>query len=153
MLLFLDIDGVMVPAKSWERPMLLSDGFPAFSDQAVLALQRILTPDVTVILTTSHKSRFSIEQWKVLFNNRGLEIHHLRKLNENPLGSSRMVELINWFNLNAVVEDFIIIDDDKSLNALPPFLKERFILTSAAIGLTEAHLAEIQSILMAKTPK
>jgi hypothetical protein len=89
MLLFLDIDGVMVPAKSWERPMLLSDGFPAFSDQAVRALQRIVTPDVTVILTTSHKSRFSIEQWEVLFNNRGIEIHHLRKLNENAPGSSR----------------------------------------------------------------
>jgi len=25
MLLFLDIDGVMVPAKSWERPALLED--------------------------------------------------------------------------------------------------------------------------------
>jgi hypothetical protein len=31
MLIFLDIDGVMVPAKSWERPVLLKDGFPAFS--------------------------------------------------------------------------------------------------------------------------
>lgn len=42
MLLFLDIDGVMVPAKSWERPALLDDGFPAFSSKTIAALQRLI---------------------------------------------------------------------------------------------------------------
>lgn len=43
MLLFLDIDGVMVPAKSWETPALLVDGFPAFSSRAIAALQRLIS--------------------------------------------------------------------------------------------------------------
>ena len=31
MLFFLDIDGVMVPAKGWKSPEFLDDGFPAFN--------------------------------------------------------------------------------------------------------------------------
>ena len=31
MLVFLDIDGVMAPAKSWQRPDILEDGFVDFS--------------------------------------------------------------------------------------------------------------------------
>ena len=64
MLVFLDRDGVMVPAKSWTSPQLLSDGFPAFSDKAVRVLQHVVSGGVTVMLTTSHKSRFSVEEWK-----------------------------------------------------------------------------------------
>ena len=52
MLVFLDIDGVMVPAKSWTSPQLLSDGFPAFSDKAVRVLQHVVSGGVTVMLTT-----------------------------------------------------------------------------------------------------
>ena len=36
MLLFLDIDGVMVPAKGWKSPELLNDGFPAFSSRPLM---------------------------------------------------------------------------------------------------------------------
>jgi hypothetical protein len=44
---------------------------------------------------------------------------------------------VNWFTANDVKEDFIIIDDDKSLNELPGFLKKRLIQTSSTFGLTE----------------
>jgi len=54
---------------------------------------------------------------------------------------------VNWFNLNHVSDDFIIIDDDKSLNALPPFLKENLIQPSPYIGLTEEHLEVAKSLL------
>ena len=61
MLLFLDIDGVMVPAKSWKSHEFLDDGFPAFSKKAILALQYLISEETTVLLTTSHKSKFSLE--------------------------------------------------------------------------------------------
>ncbi|MBX9734763.1 MAG: hypothetical protein K2X37_11935 [Chitinophagaceae bacterium] len=53
MLIFLDIDGVMVPVKGWKSPEFLNDGFPAFSSQATSALQRLIAEDVTIMLTTS----------------------------------------------------------------------------------------------------
>ena len=39
------------------------------------------------------------------------------------------------------------IDDDKSLNALPKFLKNNLVLTSSLVGLTEFHVDEINRIL------
>lgn len=80
MLLFLDIDGVMVPAKSWKNPELLNDGFPAFSSKASNALQHLISENVTLMLTTSHKANFSIEEWKSIFRNRGIHINKIERL-------------------------------------------------------------------------
>ena len=150
MLLFLDIDGVMVPAKSWQSPELLNDGFPAFSLKAVHVLQNLISEDTTVMLTTSHKSRFTVEQWKEIFQKRGLQVDKLKSLEDNNNCQSRKDEVLNWFNLNKVSEEFIIIDDDKSLNDLPTYLKEKLILTSPLIGLTDIHLNEINALLSQK---
>jgi len=147
MLIFLDIDGVMVPAKSWKNPELLDDGFPAFSIKAVQVLKQIIVKDTTVLLTTSHKSRFSIIQWKEIFAKRDLVIDNIKLLDENTNFLSRKDEILNWFNLNNVNEEFIIIDDDKSLNDLPDFIKNKLILTSPLIGITENYLVEIKEKL------
>jgi len=135
MLIFLDIDGVMAPAKSWQRPDILEDGFVDFSSKAVSVLQDVLAQnaDTTIILTTSHKSRFSLSQWKIIFERRGLNVNKLESLNDNNIH-----------------EDFIIIDDDKSLNDLPKFYKDRLILTSSLVGLNESHLVDIQDIVSAQ---
>jgi hypothetical protein len=147
MFIFLDIDGVMVSAKSWKRPELLDDGFPEFSSKAARVLQSLISDDTTVVLTTSHKSRFTILEWKKIFQKRGLQISRLKSLDDNVNFLSRKDEVLNWFNVNPVPEEFIIIDDDKSLNGLPPFLKERLILTSPMIGLTDEHLVDIKTML------
>lgn len=147
MLLFLDIDGVMVPAKGWKNPEFLNDGFPAFSSKATSTLQRLISETVTVMLTTSHKANFSIEEWKNIFNSRGVNIEKIKSLPKNSNSISRKDEIVNWFKNNKTDEDFIIIDDDKSLNELPDFLKKFLIQTSPYIGLTEEHLETINSIL------
>jgi len=149
MLIFLDIDGVMAPAKSWQRPDVLEDGFVDFSSKAVSVLQDVLAQnaDTTIILTTSHKSRFSLSQWKIIFERRGLKVNKLESLNDNNDFQSRKVEILNWFESNDIHEDFIIIDDDKSLNDLPTFYKDRLILTSSLVGLNESHRADIQDIV------
>jgi len=148
MLIFLDIDGVMAPAKSWQRPDILEDGFVDFSSKAVSVLQDVLAQNAnsTIILTTSHKSRFSLSQWKIIFERRGLNVNKLESLNDNTDFQSRKVEILNWFDSNDIHEDFIIIDDDKSLNDLPTFYKDRLILTSSLVGLNESHRAVIQDI-------
>lgn len=147
MLIFLDIDGVMVPAKSWERPELLDDGFPVFSSRATRVLQNIISDDTTVMLTTSHKSTYTIDEWITIFEKRSIKITNLKSLDSNTNNLSRKDEILNWFNVNDINEDYIIIDDDKSLNGLPVFLKDKLILTSALVGLTDQHLDEIKSVL------
>jgi hypothetical protein len=56
---------------------------------------------------------------------------------------NRKDEILSWFNSNNVPDNFIIIDDDKSLNALPEYLKRNLILTSSMVGLTFEDLAQI----------
>ena len=147
MLFLLDIDGVMVPAKGWKSPELLDDGFPAFSGKSTSTLQSLISVDDTIMLTTSHNSKFTIEQWKSIFKKRGFNIEKIKSLPENIKNFSRKDEIVNWFGVNNVEEDFVIIDDDKSLNELPNFLKENLVQTSPFIGLTEEHSEAIKSII------
>lgn len=147
MLIFLDIDGVMVPAKGWKSPELLDDGFPAFSSKASVVLQRLISEETTIILTTSHKSNYTLDEWKEIFRKRGISIEKIMSLDNNLSNLSRKDEILNWFGFNHITEDFIIIDDDKSLNSLPVFLKEKLILTSPFIGLTDEHLEDIKTIV------
>lgn len=146
MLLFLDIDGVMVPAKSWKSPDLHQDGFPMFSSNAIDTLKHIVSEDCTVMLTTSHKSTYTIEQWKEIFNNRGIHINNLKSLPDNVSSLSRKDEIMAWLSTNDIKEQFIIIDDDKSLNDLPNLLKKKLVQTYSHIGLTKEHLEVIESI-------
>ncbi|MBX3163816.1 MAG: hypothetical protein KF900_05000 [Bacteroidetes bacterium] len=137
MLIFLDIDGVMVSAKSWQSPELLQDGFFAFNNKAVVALRKLINGNATVMLTTSHKAKYSISEWKNIFKARGIEINKLDTLKTNSAELSRKDEILNWFNANKTKENFVIIDDDKSLNDLPKDLKQHLILTRSFVGLTE----------------
>jgi hypothetical protein len=147
MLIFLDIDGVMVPAKGWKSPELLNDGFPAFSSNASHALQSLISEDTTVILTTSHKSNYTIDDWKSIFRKRGINVQKIKSLGNNADNFSRVDEILNWFDANTINEPFVIIDDDTSLHSLPDFLKGNLIVTSPLIGLTNEHLENIKAIL------
>lgn len=137
MLLLLDIDGVMVPANSWKKPEFLNDGFPAFSQKATQALQKIISEtSADIVLTTSHKSKYEIKEWESIFKNRNIQVNKINRLCENTNYLNRKEEIINWFDSNDIYKEFIIIDDDKSLNALPKFLKDRLVQTSGSVGLT-----------------
>lgn len=141
MLILLDIDGVMVPATSWKAPELLNDGFPVFSHKSVTGLKKIISETgASILLTTSHKSRYSLAVWRSIFAKRGINAT-ITKLRTNKNHRSRKDEVLNWVKTNKSDNDFVIIDDDKSLNDLPPEIKRKLILTSPLIGLNES-LAE-----------
>jgi len=143
MKLLLDIDGVMVPISSWKRPEFLSDNFPMFSSKATNALKRILEEtNATIVLTTSHKSRYTLTEWITIFKRRGIEVDTLERLPENALYKNRSEEILNWLSEQNSLESFIILDDDKSLNGLPSNLKENLLQTSSMIGLTDELVGE-----------
>lgn len=147
MLIFLDIDGVMVPAKGWKIPELLEDGFPCFSVAATQVLQKIMSEQTTLVLTSSHKSNYTLEEWKNIFSRRGIVVQRLKSLDKNVNHLNRKDEVLNWFATQPVDQNFVILDDDKSLNALPSHLKDHLVLTSSLIGLSEEHLVQIEAVL------
>ena len=109
----------MVSSSSWKPLEILPDGFPRFNEKAVLNLQKIISETgASIALTTSHKFRFSIPEWETIFNNRGIFVK-IDRLKNNTNNWIRKDEIVHWFNTNAGLEDFVILDDDKSLNDLP----------------------------------
>lgn len=134
----------MVPANSWRSPDILTDNFAEFNPKAVKALNKILNENAfDIVLTTSHKFRYSLSQWLDIFSTRNINLSKIDRLPENVNYVDRKNEIVNWFKSKNSSDDFIIIDDDKSLNDLPDFLKSRLIQTSASIGLTDELANEV----------
>ena len=142
MLLYLDIDGVMVPANSWRRPEILEDGFPQFSSKATRSLNRIISnSSADIVLTTSHKHKYTLSEWNNIFRRRNINVNKISRLPKNTGHLNRKEELMLWFKENKSESNFLIIDDDKSLNGLPAYLKSNLIQTTGSVGLTE-YLAD-----------
>jgi hypothetical protein len=137
MFILLDLDGVMVTTPPWKQVEELDDHFSKFSPKAAGNLQRIITEtEASIVLTTSHKSRFSNKEWKDIFHKRGVLVHSISKLSDNTENLSRKAEILNWLE-KEVHDNFVILDDDKSLYDLPSFAREKCIITSPLIGLDE----------------
>ena len=137
MLILLDIDGVMLSASSWKPVERLDDGFSSFSPRAVSSLQRIISETgASIVLTTSHKSAYSLPQWRKIFKKRGIDVSIVGKLEDNTTFLSRKEEILNWQLKNKSINDYVILDDDKSLNGLPSNIKDKLVLTSPMVGLT-----------------
>jgi len=145
MLIFLDIDGVMVPAKGWKAPELLEDGFPMFTQKSTIALGSLLSPEARVILSTSHRHKYSVAEWKKIFSRRGLHISRLGRLAATHTPSKRKDEIQKWFNSHPMPKKFVILDDDTSLYGLPQPLKKHLVVTPPFIGLTPESLSEALS--------
>lgn len=143
MIFFLDIDGVMVHANPHQKVELEEDGFYKFNPQAIQVLNAVIykTKD-KIILSTSHRFKYSISEWKIIFKTRGLEIRNLSILDDNEYLSNhrhtRREEILGWIQSNNLdYKEVVIIDDDKSLNDLPTHLKDRLVLTNSYTGLND----------------
>src|ERR1043165_2545342 len=146
MIVFLDIDGVLVTTPSWKPVALLDDGFMVFNTNASNNLQQILNKEnCKVILTSTHRIRYDSKKWKMIFETRNIQIESLSLLNSISsisLMKSRQEEILEWLELNKTSESFIILDDDSSLQELPPAVKARWIKTDFLTGLTIAKTTE-----------
>jgi len=145
MKVFLDIDGVMVHANPHRSIELEDDGFYRFDFKAISAINSI--DNAEIILSTSHRHRFTIHEWEKIFKKRGIHFISISIIEtENLYNVSRREEIERWVEIKHYsVNEIIIIDDDKSLNGLPKPLKDRVVLTSPYRGLDDDY--EIKKIL------
>lgn len=150
MKVFLDIDGVMVHGNPNKRVEMAEDGFYVFLNEAVTIFNTISVDEI--ILSTSHKNRFTLEQWNELLKNRGLQFDKVSRIESEPLTRSRREEIMWWITkMRYDTKEIIIIDDDKTLNGLAPFLKERVVLTSSFRGLCNSDIPSVLSITSKST--
>jgi hypothetical protein len=150
-IILLDIDGVLVTTPSWKAAELLDDGFLKFNERASGNLARIVEETkADIVLTTTHRISYSIEEWKVLLNARGIYPNFISKLNNVTTltgMASRAIEIKEWIDNYAMNRKFVIIDDDLSINDLPGSIKEKCVLTKPLIGLDDEATQKVLNIL------
>ncbi len=144
MKILLDIDGVMIPAKPWQTYQIGSDGFGMFSKFSIEGLNKIIksSSNPEIVLTTSHKHSYSLDDWNKIFSNRGITKTKISRLDSDSLKISRIDEIKSWY-LKNMNEAFIVIDDDRGLNGLDVNFKEDYlILTNSTVGLNKLSTKE-----------
>ena len=130
----------MVHANPHKQVEMEDDGFYKFNHKAVDALNSVDHTNIELVLSTSHRFRFNLSQWKHIFNKRGIKFDKISIINQDLNHKySRKTEIEKWITDHHInSNDVIIIDDDKSLNGLPESLKMRLILTDPYIGLIDS---------------
>lgn len=146
MLIFLDIDGVMVSGATWKVPENLEDGFPVFLEKAVRSLNSLISDDSKIILSTSHRDRYTLPEWRQLFQRRGIVVNEIDKISSSHGLRKRKDEILEWFATHPRPLNFLIIDDDKTLFDLPKDLKRHLVITSPTLGLTMENLQEVEGL-------
>jgi hypothetical protein len=138
--ILLDIDGVLVTTPGWKRVELLKDGFLEFNKRATDNLIKLLSSAATeIILTTSHRKNYSLPQWKDILEARGIPVNDLKKIDESEAlhTKSRADEIIDWIKMYGNGKNYVIIDDDSSLDNLPLRYKNKWVKTKPLIGLDD----------------
>lgn len=151
MTILLDIDGVLVTAPSWKVPEQLADNFMKFNEAATKNLAKLYSvTSASIVLTTTHRINFSIEKWFDIFNSRGLNFQNISKINNrNSVAAlpDRATEIKEWVEKFGGQSNYLVIDDDLSINGLSDNIKERCILTKPLIGFDKYSLEKALNIL------
>jgi hypothetical protein len=151
MVILLDIDGVMITTPSWKPTEQLEDGFLKFDPTAEYYLQQLLLKtNAAIILTSTHRISFPVEKWIQIFSNRGFHITSLVKINNKTdlfTMRNRAEEIYEWVNHQLPDLNYVIIDDDSSIHALPPPIKNRWVQTTPSLGFNAEASTQTLKIL------
>lgn len=141
MILLLDIDGVLETSPPWKKPEFLDDTFYKFNENSQKNFIEIVDQiKPNIVLTTTHRINYSIIEWTEIFKLRGIHVGQISKINDAKQATdlqNRNIEIEAWFAKHQTT-DFLILDDDKSLNALPDHLKQHWIQIDAMLGITDS---------------
>jgi len=132
--ILLDIDGVMVKTHSWRHSEMEEDGFYRFSEEACAIVNDLLEDtDAEIILTSSHRKNFTLEQWTEIFNKRLVNFTSVKLIDDLNF-YPRHMSIMDWANNQTA--NFVIFDDDLSLAQLPDGIRRRWVKTHSMLGLT-----------------
>lgn len=148
MKILLDIDGVMVITPTWQQPDFLADGFMAFDTSCADNLATLIDTikmqnnTVEIVMTSTHRIHHNPSQWEKRLNNRGIFPDNVSIINDVKIFleiGKRVDEILAWINQNPS-ENFIILDDDKSLRNLPKEWQTYWIECQFLTGFNQENL-------------
>ncbi len=146
-LLILDIDGVLITSPPWKPDELHLDGYSQFNRDCVENLNDLLKTNVfEMYLSSTRRTVKTINEFNRIFRNRGI-IQNLKGfVPEYPKAKNRREE-IEYFLKEFNPKNYLILDDDKSLNDSKVEMKNRLVLTELQIGFTKEKLTEALNLI------
>ena len=141
-LLILDLDGVLITNPSWKADRIDSDGYSEFNESCVENLNQLLTlAEFDIWLSSTGRTVKTLTELNQIFKNRGIKKEIVGFLPEYADCKNRKEEVMKFIE-EFKESDFLIIDDDKSLNGLESGIKEKLILTELNKGFNSEKLKE-----------
>ena len=141
-LLILDLDGVLITNPSWKADRIHSDGYSEFNKSCVENLNRLLSlVEFDIWLSSTRRTKKTLNEFNLIFKNRGIKKDIIGFVPEYTFCKNRKEEIIKFLTeINK--SNFLIIDDDKSLNGLESGLRKNLILTELTKGFNSEKLKE-----------
>ncbi|MFS4466977.1 HAD domain-containing protein [Maribacter sp. 2210JD10-5] len=140
--MILDLDGVLITNPSWKADKIHSDGYSEFNESCIENLNRLLTlAEFDIWLSSTRRTAKTLSEFNQIFENRGIKKTITGFLPEYTDCKNRKEE-VSKFLSEFKVMDFIIIDDDKSLNGLESRIKKNLISTDLVKGFDSEKLKE-----------
>lgn len=134
LILILDLDGVLITTPIWKADEMDSDGYSKFNINCVDNLNKLLSQsDFEIWLSSTRRTVKTLTEFNKIFESRNIESPIKGFLPEYKECKTRKDEITRFLE-EFQISNFLIIDDDKSLNGLDESYKEKLILTELQKG-------------------
>lgn len=133
--IILDLDGVLITTPIW-KPDLVDevDQYSKFDEQCIDNLNVLLSKCTCEIwLSSTRRTVKTLEEFNIIFKNRNIRSPICGFLPEYTDCKTRKEEIVKFIQ-DYEVTNFLILDDDRSLNGLHIDVKKRLILTQYIKG-------------------
>lgn len=145
--LILDLDGVIITTSPWRADEIAADGYSEFNAKCVQNLNSLLQEyEFEIWLSSTRRMVKTIDEFNIIFQNRNVANTISGFLPVYAECNSRKEE-VEKFVLDNELTDYLILDDDKSLNSLLPNMKQNLVSTELLQGFTTERLEYALSIL------
>ena len=139
-IILLDLDGVLITTANWRADDIHEDGYSDFDDECVQKLNTLADETgYDIVLSSDRRRGVGIEKMNERFKARGVEkpiIAYVPDYNEgtDAVWLNRRQE-IEMFLEEFKPDNYLILDDDKSLSGASEEIKSNWIQTYMSIGL------------------
>ncbi len=138
--LILDLDGVLITTPLWKAGEIDSDGYSKFNEDCIANFNKLLAHgDFEICLSSSRRTKKTRSEFDQIFKNRNINCSISGFMPEYEDCRTRKDELMRLIT-DRRIADFLILDDDKSLNGLEEKYKEKLVLTELHKGFDHESL-------------
>ncbi len=133
-ILILDLDGVLITTPTWKSDEMDLDGYSKFNNDCVANLNKLLSSyDFEIWLSSTRRTVKTLTEFNLIFTNRNIQQSIKGFLPTYQGFKTRKDEILKFIE-EVDISEFLIIDDDKSLNELPKSYQNHLVLTELQKG-------------------